>query len=930
MLLAAALVVTLLAVPALQAPSPGGPAPPLAGGVHPTGASTTSVAGPSTVPPAWDRPIPLNETYLPTRGPTPALGGVPLSAVPATPPPPVPRTTPSVITFLTNARNTSVTSNFTAPAGPWATIVLNFTGRVVLGVYDSSYRAFIDRTQVMFGTSPEYGTWTVLVNLTEFTSLFESPASLTFLFGAAVTSGYFLSNLSIAFYPVPSGGPAPGEPNAVVPLWYRQSLTPSGPTVTAANVTVPTNATAAELELYLYGFAGDEFWWSTANPARVAEFGVGSTPIAAVLPFPFINTGGIDLFLWRPITAALTTNDRPYLLNVSGALGQLEGTHSVWLNLSGISAGSNWLVAGSLLVWTNASYRSATSTSASFSGPGVHQSGGSTSASVHSVVGTQFVTAASSVNVTSTFDGAFRATVPASSTWENLTESTTLSESTVTNGTGAPTVDRLYLSFPLSVDLGGQVSPSSGTYPYTANFTTEMLHTYQEWNEVRTFSVADAAGTRVTGSSSVSDQLAGASGVVNGVEVVTGPNSATLSSYSLIASSSTKQLTEQVGPAGSILPGVGGGGVWSTYAHLLVGTSYQPPSPYNAETIVSDTVGTEPFALSARAELSPPVVVLGTNVTLTADVTGGILPYQFAWSGLPFGCAPSDLRSLVCRPAAPGAYPVGLTIIDGVGSTTPTVLVELLVVAPLNVTLEANRTALDVGQAVSLRADVSGGLPPYACTLTGFSPLPMAPSPCTTVWVFVPLSPNAGVASLRVTDGLHETLTSSALTLPVAAVPVVALDSNTSAGSRVTVGTPVELSAIVYGGSAPFTYVWSVNGKAIDGSGGAVYAFVPSVPGNASLSVRVLDAAGSAVESNVLNVTAVTAAPTGVAPATTSSGDFAGYVEVALASMAAAGVLVFVLRRPPRIPRRDPVRPIARSTKRSPPPPSPEGPAGEP
>ncbi|HEV2231061.1 MAG TPA: hypothetical protein VGS18_02615, partial [Thermoplasmata archaeon] len=88
------------------------------------------------------------------------------------PPPTLPGTTPVVVNVLSgsSSKTTSFFSeNFTAPSGTWALIVVNYTGSVVSAVYDSSYRLYIDQSLVLLGTSPEYGTWNVLKDLTPYT-----------------------------------------------------------------------------------------------------------------------------------------------------------------------------------------------------------------------------------------------------------------------------------------------------------------------------------------------------------------------------------------------------------------------------------------------------------------------------------------------------------------------------------------------------------------------------------------------------------------------------------------------------------------------------------------------------------------------------------------------------------------------------------------
>jgi hypothetical protein len=68
--------------------------------------------------------------------------------------------------------------------------------------------------------------------------------------------------------------------------------------------------------------------------------------------------------------------------------------------------------------------------------------------------------------------------------------------------------------------------------------------------------------------------------------------------------------------------------------------------------------------VTAVVQLSNTTPDLGVPVRLSANVSGGVAPFAYAWSGLPPGCGPSDLESMVCAPLRPGTYPIGISIAD--------------------------------------------------------------------------------------------------------------------------------------------------------------------------------------------------------------------------------------------------------------------------
>ena len=851
------------------------------------------------------RPHFENQTLAPglTAAPRPGAGGVPVSAIAESPPPEIPSTTPVVVSFLSNTRTCCYEGVFTPPAGPFETIVLNYTGRAVLGVFDSSYRAYVGGAEVLFGTTPEYGTWTVLQNLSTYSSLFQAPVNFTFLLGAAVTNGYFLTNVTISFYPVPTGGTPPPAPNEVLPIWSLQSVTSSSGRI-FANVTVPTNTTAATLQLYLYGFGADEFWWAGTSPARVLEFGTNSTPLAAVMPFPYVNTGGGDLFLWKPITAVFTTNDRPYEINLTGALGAIEGTHQFWAGITGVAASSTWIIEGSLLLWTNASVLGASTTGASFTSVGPNRAGATVTESVAYSDASHLVTKSGAYDVVSSGNDSFTSTTTGGALWANLSALTSLAETTRTALTNGSIVDDRSYSFPYSLDQGGQASPSSGSYPYFANFTTYMLNVYQEWNAVRSVWWYPSTGPVLTYRDAVDDQLGGANGVYGGVEKVIGPNAAEITAINFVSSSTTKQYTEAIGaPANA-----------RVYSHLLVGQSYQPPLPDEAETVTTDQVRATPFPISVVPEFSPMATEIGTNVTVVAATTGGAGPYSFVWSGLPKGCSARNASVLVCAPTTPGVFGVGVLVTDGLGDGTGVVVAPLVVAPALAPVVFSNATAVDVGGTLNVSVAPGGGLPPFQCAWSVSGTVQGPTGPCAGGFAFAPATAGVQLLGVKVTDGVGATAWGANLSVLVGGALSVAVSTSAPAAIG-AVGAPIVLGAAILGGVPPYSFVWMSDPSQILGRSGPNFTWTPSSAGNYSIVVTVRDAAGAQVVSPVTTLEVLPASASTVTPSNTSSGpDWPLLLAIGLV-VGELGIIAVLLwlrragaRRPPPRPPRSPAR----------------------
>jgi len=304
------------------------------------------------------------------------------STVLVSPPPKVPNTTPVVMNLVTNfnvtrhglsspAPKSYVNGTSIAPPMPpggWALIELEFQGKAMGLVYDSGFSFNVDNNTLLWGSSPEYGTWTVYYNLTIYESLFVGKFFWQWNSLGAIINGTFLSNITLYFYPSSQSYRAQNEPNLIIPVlptmtsggWH---ITPNTPKV-QNTVTIPSNVTQAILQVWAYGFSYDEFWYSNEPSFRTIIIGVDGTNISSILPFPYINTGGIYLFSWRPITGVFTMHDRFYMENMTPYLGMIEGTHT-WSFYMPVRM-QGWSISASLLLYTSNNISKAIQISHSF------------------------------------------------------------------------------------------------------------------------------------------------------------------------------------------------------------------------------------------------------------------------------------------------------------------------------------------------------------------------------------------------------------------------------------------------------------------------------------------------------------------------------------------------------------------------------------
>ncbi len=793
---------------------------------------------------------------------------LPVSAISSVPRPTPPATTPVVMTILTNSTNCCVQANFTAPNGTWAMILLNYTGEAIGGVYDSSYRAYVDQVQVLFGTTPEYGQWNVVQDLTRYTSLFHGTFNLTFLLGAATVGGYFTSSVSLWFYPVPAGAAPPVEPNEIIPLWHRVFASTTSPSLAAA-ATVPLNTTNASLELWTYGFGPDEFWYTSQPNFRDLLVSVDGRPIVSVLPFPFINTGGDDLFAWRPITAAFTLSDPGYQVDVSGALGLIEGAHNFTANLTGVTAGSSWLIGGALFLTTGPNVTGATSDLYSFS---------ATPPTISTDHTTYYdETAGFTYRYASTIDGAGGARTAAdfvnetyssdlrlSTNWQNLSAFESTQSHGLTIGGGVTTSTVSSLAFPFTMDAGSyfvETSTTGGGYPIYGNFSSFLLNLHQEWDfSSSTFATAGNATTLLASTTS-DNRVTSTNDVFSGTEKLISSSAAELLSITFVEASTTNEFTLD-----AIAPGVA-----VTFGHLLVGSSYQPAQPNSAETILVNAVA-NPLSVSAATSL--PVLDLGGTTTFRVSASGGAPPYSYFYSGLPLGCATANESALPCAPTVTGAFDVYVTVTDSAGVSGPPTLLPLVVEPSLAVAVRANTSNLDLTDNATLSADVTGGTPPYSCLwLVNGSAVGAPTANCSAPLVYGLTFTGVYSFSLEVTDGGGAVVFTPAVNVSVAGLPSVRL-SIVAGNSTLVVGTGATVNATVVGGTGPLVFRWSVNGVAVPGAGGSNFTFLAPTVGPYRVSVKVTDLTGAVGSSGNLTFEAVNASVP-AAPASPSPGLFA-------------------------------------------------------
>jgi hypothetical protein len=874
--------------------------PPLSTEAAPASASLrvpgTGAAPVGRIPAIWA----LNTTLSPGLLAREASSPPPISAITPVPLPPIPPTRPTVMTFLTNSTSCCVSANYTAPTGAWSLILLNYTGQAVAGVYDSSFRAYVDQAQVFFGTTPEYGIWYDEADLTPYASLLTGAFNFTFLLGAAVTSGYFLTSVSLLFYPVVAGQAAPTEPNLVIPLWHRVFVSSTGTFVWDV-ATIPQNVTNATLQLWAYGFGPDEFWYAQQPALRTIQISVDNSTVLDYFPFQYINTGGNDLFAWRPVTGVFTLSDRPYDLDVTALLSSIEGTHNLTATITGVAAGSSWLLGGSLLLYTNATAPAAASPSTSFSAGVPHVVSGAHSyeefVNDSAVAQSTFGLGPTARTVAEFENSSYENVFATSTDWQNISSIERIAETVITESNGTRQTSNTSWTFPFSADLGSVFVPNSGQgsgYPIYGNVTDSMLDLQQRWNETSETWPGTGGGPGPSTLASVDYRVTGGNNLFVGAEELISANAAELLAITFVQSATTADYRAST---------TAGGLTWN-YEHLQVGSGYDPPPPNEVETVL---VNQADDPVSASLSVSRTEVDVGRTVTFDVRAVGGSGTYQYDYGGLPSGCSTLDAASVNCRPTATGPFEVWVVATDSGGTPSFASSVGLVVVSAPTATIGGNGTRVDAGATVLLVAQVSGGVAPYVCTWN----VPGSPIVASSCQGGYPASGEQSgtvvTGTLQLVDATGATVNAT-FSFSVVPPPTVAWVGTVP--STATAPTALVFRAAASGGVAPYEYLWLVNDSVVQNSSDANFTLV--VPGGAtySLLVEVTDADGAQAVNGPVQIAAT--GPPAPTPGTGASSspapdDVVEWALVAAVAAGAAGVLVggrigraSATRRPPR------------------------------
>jgi len=258
----------------------------------------------------------------------------------------------------------------------------------------------------------------------------------------------------------------------------------------------------------------------------------------------------------------------------------------------------------------------------------------------------------------------------------------------------------------------------------------------------------------------------------------------------------------------------------NTYTYII--NFPVPPGVYYIYFLIVDSAGyaarTPNFTLRVVPRLgvsvkmvAPPIVENTTNVTMIADISGGVPPYYITWfvNGTPYTINATELPLTL---TAAGKYNVSVVVRDSMGATAASGVLLTVLRGPT--VSAAGPSAVDVNSPVNITVAMTGGHPPYTVSvyLNGTQVAERTlKAPGVTALSFTPTRPGHYVAEVVLRDAYNGTAYAS---VPITVNPGVSVSV-----LPVSVGNYLLLSRACYtlradisGGTPPYSVTWYVDG----------------------------------------------------------------------------------------------------------------------
>ncbi|HYK93340.1 MAG TPA: kelch repeat-containing protein [Thermoplasmata archaeon] len=256
------------------------------------------------------------------------------------------------------------------------------------------------------------------------------------------------------------------------------------------------------------------------------------------------------------------------------------------------------------------------------------------------------------------------------------------------------------------------------------------------------------------------------------------------------------------------------------------------------------TVNSDPAISSVT--LTHTTVTRGARTQFDVSASGGTGSYTYHYTGLPPGCATSSVYNLTCTPstAALGPYLVNVKITDQASFSVNTSVTLTVNPSPAFATVTARPAVLDIGQALSVWANLSAGTGtgpfsyewvnlPAGCAAPTGSTLTCSPTGAASTFILVTATDSFG---FQASGNVSVTVNSDPTIATAAVLP-----------SPIDVGLPISIWVNGSGGTGALTYSYSGAPPGCTLSNHSLSTCTPSSSGNYTIIAKATDQAGWSV-----------------------------------------------------------------------------------
>ena len=250
-----------------------------------------------------------------------------------------------------------------------------------------------------------------------------------------------------------------------------------------------------------------------------------------------------------------------------------------------------------------------------------------------------------------------------------------------------------------------------------------------------------------------------------------------------------------------------------------------PPGTYHIYFLIVDSAGYATkslnFTLNVAPRLkvsismsAPPILENITNITLMADISGGVAPYDITWfvNGTPYAVNASSMPLTL---STAGKYNISMIVKDSMGATSTSGILLTVLKGPS--LLASGPSDVDVNSPVNIALAASGGHPPYTvyAYLNGSQVAENTiKTPGTASISFIQSKPGNYIAMVVLRDAYNGTAYTF---IPITVNPNVSVSI-----TPINVGDYLILSRACYtlksnihGGTPPYSITWYVDGTPV-------------------------------------------------------------------------------------------------------------------